>query len=389
MQSNQHMLKTGGISLFVLLSFFYGIYSAGDKHVEGENTEYVFAGEDTTTKQISLFFVGDMMGHEPMIGAAFNESKGVYEYAHWFQYISEFVHSFDYTCANLEVTLAGKPYSGYPQFSSPDAFAEGIFAAGFNIFVTANNHSQDRGKKGVERTILMLDSLGITHTGTFLDTLSRDQHYPLIQEVKGVKIALLNCTYGTNGLVVQHPNVVNMIDTLQIRKDLKTAVACGAQFTVVNIHWGTEYQRKENSEQDKLAQWLADAGADAIIGLHPHVVQPMFILHPKNDSLKNVPVAFSLGNFISNQRERYKDGGIGVVLHLKVKNKKVQWETWGYVPFWCRLGGSPRGYYSIPVSDWEANPNKYNLSSEEQSKISTFAEDTRGLLKDLQEIKVK
>ncbi|MFY8078196.1 MAG: CapA family protein, partial [Flavobacteriales bacterium] len=137
MQSNQHMLKTGGISLFLLLSFFYGIYSVGDKHVEGEKIDAVFAGEDTTTSEISLFFVGDMMGHEPMIGAAFNESKGVYEYAHWFQYISEFVHSFDYTCANLEVTLAGKPYSGYPQFSSPDAFAEGIFAAGFNIFVTA------------------------------------------------------------------------------------------------------------------------------------------------------------------------------------------------------------------------------------------------------------
>lgn len=383
------MLKTGGISLFVLLSFFYGIYSVGDKHVEGQKTDAVFAGEDTTTKEISLFFVGDMMGHEPMIGAAYNDSKGAYEYAHWFQYISEFVHSFDYRCANLEVTLAGKPYSGYPQFSSPDAFAEGIFSAGFNIFVTANNHSQDRGKKGVERTILMLDSLGITHTGTFLDTLSRDQNYPLIQEVKGVKIALLNCTYGTNGLVVQHPNVVNMIDTLQIRKDLKTAVERGAQFTVVNIHWGTEYQRKENSEQDKLAQWLADAGADAIIGLHPHVVQPMLILHPKNDSLKNVPVAFSLGNFISNQRERYKDGGIGVVLHLKVKNKKVQWDNWGYVPFWCRLGGSPRGYYSIPVSDWENHPDKYNFSSEEKSKISTFAEDTRGLLMKAKEIKLK
>jgi poly-gamma-glutamate capsule biosynthesis protein CapA/YwtB (metallophosphatase superfamily) len=337
MQSNQHMLKTGGISLFVLLSFFYGIYSVGDKHVEGQKTDAVFAGEDTTTKEISLFFVGDMMGHEPMIGAAYNDSKDTYEYAHWFQYITEFVHSFDYRCANLEVTLAGKPYSGYPQFSSPDVFAEGIFSAGFNIFVTANNHSQDRGKKGVERTILMLDSLGITHTGTFLDTLSRDRNYPLIQEVKGVKIALLNCTYGTNGLVVQHPNVVNMIDTLQLRKDLKTAVERGAQFTVVNIHWGTEYQRKENSEQDKLAQWLADAGADAIIGLHPHVVQPMLILHPKNDTLKNVPVAFSLGNFISNQRERFKDGGIGVVLRLKVKNKKVQWDTWGFAVSYTHL----------------------------------------------------
>ena len=388
MQSNRHMLKTGGISLFVLLSFFYGIYSVEDKPLIGENPISVFVSEDTTAKDISLFFVGDMMGHEPMIGAAFNDSTGVYEYTHWFQYISEFVHSFDYTCANLEVTLAGKPYSGYPQFSSPDAFAEGIKSAGFNILVTANNHSQDRGAKGLERTVRMLDSLGIMHTGTFLDTITRDKNYPLIQEVEGVKIALLNCTYGTNGLVVQHPNVVNMIDTLQIRKDLKKALDRGAQFTVVNIHWGTEYQRKQNSEQDKLAQWLADAGADAIIGLHPHVVQPMQILHPTSDSTKNVPVAYSLGNFISNQREHYKDGGIGVVLHLKVKNKKVQWDTWGYVPFWCRVGGNPHGYYSIQVSDWEANPNKYNFSSDEKAKISTFAEDTRELLKDIPEIKV-
>lgn len=383
------MLKTGGISLFILLSFFYGIHNVGDKYIEVQKTEIVSVGEDTTTKEISLFFVGDMMGHDPMIVAAFNESKGAYEYAHWFQYISEFVHSFDYTCANLEVTLAGKPYSGYPQFSSPDAFAEGIKSAGFNIFVTANNHSQDRGKKGLERTIHTLDSLGIAHTGTFIDTLTRNRHYPLIQEVKGVKIALLNGTYGTNGLVVQHPNVVNMIDTVQIRKDYQTAIERGAQFTVMNIHWGAEYQRKENSEQDKLAQWLADVGFDAIIGMHPHVVQPMVILHPKNNARKNVPVAFSLGNFISNQRDRYKDGGIGILLQLKVKNNKVQWDNWGYVPFWCRVGGSPRGYYSIPVSNWEANPNKYNLSSEEQSKISIFAEDTRGLLKDLKEIRVK
>jgi poly-gamma-glutamate synthesis protein (capsule biosynthesis protein) len=389
MQSNQHMLKTGGISLFVLLSFFYGIYSFGDKHLEGEHTVSVFVGEDTTAKDISLFFVGDMMGHEPMINAAFNHEKGVYDYSHWFQFIQEAVHSYDYSCANLEVTLAGKPFTGYPQFSSPDAYASAIRDAGFNIFVTANNHSQDRGKKGVERTIAVLDSMNIIHTGTFVDTLTRDKNYPLIQDVKGVKIALLNCTYGTNGLVVQHPNVVNMIDTAEIRKDLKTAKDRGAQFIVMNIHWGSEYQRKENAEQDKLAQWLADSGADAIIGLHPHVVQPMVILHPKNNPSKNVPVAFSLGNFISNQRERYKDGGIGVVLHIKVRNKAVTWNSWGYIPFWCRLGGSPRGYYSVPVSDWELHPEKYDLSSEEKAKISTFADDTRKLLLQSQEIRMK
>ena len=383
------MLKSGGISLFLLLSFFYGIYASGEKHVEAVHASSVYITEDTASRDITLFFVGDMMGHEPMINAAFDREKNVYDYSHWFQFIQETVHSYDYSCANLEVTLAGKPFTGYPQFSSPDAYATAIRDAGFNIFVTANNHSQDRGKKGVERTIAVLDSLKIIHTGTFVDTLTRDKNYPLTQEVKGVKIALLNCTYGTNGLVVQHPNVVNMIDTLQIRKDLKTAVERGAQFIVMNIHWGAEYQRKENAEQDKLAQWLADAGADAIIGMHPHVIQPMVILHPKNNPSKNVPVAFSLGNFISNQRERYKDGGIGVVLHLKVKNNTVSWNSWGYIPFWCRLGGSPRGYYSVPVSDWENHPEKYNMSAEEKLKISTFADDTRKLLLQSQEIKLK
>ncbi len=108
------MLKTGGISLFLLLSFFYGIHSSGEKHLEAEHTKSVFVTEDTTSKDITLFFVGDMMGHEPMINAAYNSEKGGYEYAHWFQYIQENVHSYDYACANLEVTLAGKPFSGYP-----------------------------------------------------------------------------------------------------------------------------------------------------------------------------------------------------------------------------------------------------------------------------------
>ena len=134
---------------------------------------------------------------------------------------------------------------------------------------------------------------------------------------------------------------------------------------------------------------IVSTAADAIIGMHPHVIQPMVILHPKNNPSKNVPVAFSLGNFISNQRERYKDGGIGVVLHLKVKNNTVSWNSWSYIPFWCRLGGSPRGYYSVPVSDWENHPEKYNMSAEEKLKISTFADDTRKLLLQSQEIKLK
>ena len=98
--------------------------------------------------------------------------------------------------------------------------------------------------------------------------------------------------------------IVNMIDTTQIKLDIQKAKKDGSNFIITTIHWGNEYQRKESSEQSKLAQWMADQGVDAIIGMHPHVVQPMKIIHPKNNPSKSVPVAYSLGNFVSNQRER-------------------------------------------------------------------------------------
>jgi poly-gamma-glutamate synthesis protein (capsule biosynthesis protein) len=132
---------------------------------------------------------------------------------------------------------------------------------------------------------------------------------------------------------------------------------------------------------------MADQGVDAIIGMHPHVVQPMKIIHPKNNQSKSVPVAFSLGNFVSNQRERYKNGGIGVELQLEVLNGKVTWQTWGYYPFWIQLGGKPRGYYVIPSSNWENNVTQFGLSEQDKVNIKQFSEDTRELLKGITELK--
>ena len=194
--------------------------------------------------------------------------------------------------------------------------------SGFDFLITANNHSLDRGKKGLERTIDVLDQLKIEHTGTFKDEKSRNDNYPYIKLLKGKKIAILNFTYGTNGLKVELPNIVNAIDTIQIKKDIKKAKALKSDFILVTIHWGSEYQRNYNDFQSNLAQWLCDEGADAIIGMHPHVVQPMEIMHPKNNKTKNIPIAYSLGNFVSNQRDQYKNGGIGVGLELKIKNNE-------------------------------------------------------------------
>ena len=340
--------------------------------------------EDST---ISLFFVGDLMGHQPMISAAKISDSNKYEYAHWFQYITPTIEKHDFAIANLEVALGGEPFSGYPQFSSPDSYAEGVKKSGFDFLITANNHSLDRGKKGLERTIDVLDQLKIEHTGTFKDEKSRNDNYPYIKLLKGKKIAILNFTYGTNGLKVELPNIVNAIDTIQIKKDIKKAKALKSDFILVTIHWGSEYQRNYNDFQSNLAQWLCDEGADAIIGMHPHVVQPMEIMHPKNNKTKNIPIAYSLGNFVSNQRDQYKNGGIGVGLELKIKNNELRFDNWTYLPFWVRLGGNPKGYYIIPVSEWEKNPGKFELNSTEVNEIKQFADDTRTLLVGSKEMK--
>ena len=276
---------------------------------------------DTT---FTLLFGGDMMGHQPMINAAFNDSTKAYEYDRWFQFIAPIVKQCDWACANLEVTLGGEPYTGYPQFSSPDEFPVAIKNAGFDFLVNANNHSQDRGSKGLERTIKVLDSLSIPHTGTFIDTLSFTKNYPAIVEVANCKIAILNYTYGTNGLIVKNPNIVNMIDSAAIIRDIRKARKMGAQLIIPVLHWGVEYQTKENSEQRKIAEYLANEKVNAIIGMHPHVVEPIkYQLTIEGHHTDSIPVAYSLGNYISNQRDRNRDGGIMVRLTVERKNKNI------------------------------------------------------------------
>ena len=131
-----------------------------------------------TDTSFTIVFGGDLMGHQPLNSAAWNDSTKQYEYDKWFQFIQPYLNSADYTFANLEVTLAGEPYTGYPQFSSPDSYAKAMKDAGIDFLFTANNHSQDRGKAGIERTIDVLDKFGILHTGTFKDTISRTNSYP-------------------------------------------------------------------------------------------------------------------------------------------------------------------------------------------------------------------
>ena len=187
-------------------------------------------------ERITLLFVGDLMQHTEQIKAA-KTSEG-YDYSDCFKHVKEEISRADIAIANLEVTMGGQPYRGYPAFSAPDEFLYAIKDAGFDVLVTANNHCLDRGKKGLERTVLMLDSLHIPYAGTYVNSEERSRRYPLMIEKNGFRIALLAYTYATNGLNPAAPNIVNYIDKEQMKEDILVARRMNPDGIISCMNWG-------------------------------------------------------------------------------------------------------------------------------------------------------
>ena len=336
--------------------------------------------QDTT--RLSLVFLGDIMQHDSQIADAYVAEEGVYDYAPCFQYIRPYIEAADLAIGNLEVTLAGKPYKGYPQFSAPDELLMALKEIGLDVIVTANNHSVDRGRKGVERTISMLDSFNIRHTGTFKTPAEKENTHPLIVERQGFKLAILNYTYGTNGLAVSRPNVVNMLDTAEIREDLRKAVSLKPDMIIVFPHWGLEYQNLPSKSQKEITALFFKHGAHLVIGSHPHVLQPME--WRKQD---NQLVAYSLGNFVSGQRKRYTDGGALIRIELeKVKfndgSSLTGIDTAGYILEWVyRTNDAKKDYFVLPVPDVESTPEAFYMDAASKEAFRTFVSDSRALFK--------
>jgi poly-gamma-glutamate capsule biosynthesis protein CapA/YwtB (metallophosphatase superfamily) len=333
-------------------------------------------GQDTT--HLSILFTGDIMQHDSQIAAAYDPVTKEYNYEPCFEHISPILQSADLTIGNLEVTLGGPPYKGYPQFSAPDQLADQLKKSGFDILVTANNHCVDRGRKGLERTISILDTLEILHTGTFVDSVNRRSSYPLRVEKKGITLSLLNYTYGTNGISVSFPNVVNLIDTVLIKNDLALARTQRTDAIVVFMHWGNEYQSLPNQFQRKVAELCFREGAKLVIGAHPHVVQPM-----EWNKEKDRLIAYSLGNFVSGQRPRYRDGGATLWVELEKIRKdsmnttlirQVHYELqWVY-----KTPGVKSQFYILPVQQFEGDTIVLNTKAA-RTAFDLFKEDSRAL----------
>jgi poly-gamma-glutamate capsule biosynthesis protein CapA/YwtB (metallophosphatase superfamily) len=341
--------------------------------------------QEPKNDQLSLLFIGDIMGHGPQIKAALNDSSKTYSYQDMFKHIKEEVSDADFTIANLEVTLAGKPYQGYPQFSSPDALALACKSNGIDAFVMANNHSCDRGGDGIKRSIDVVDKLNLLHTGTFKNNKDRDSLNLLILTKNNIKVGILNYTYGTNGLPFPNPTYVNLIDTALIAKDILAAKKTDIDKLIVFTHWGKEYKEQPDNFQLNTASFLFSKKVDIVIGSHPHVLQKMIYV-PKQESqdeLNESFIVYSLGNYVSNQRDRRKDGGCMVKITLEKNNESVTIKECGYFLTWVykKVIGGKINYHVLPCSRFENDSTFFN-KKEDFSKMKLFIDDSRKLFKE-------
>lgn len=325
--------------------------------------------------------VGDLMQHREQLDAAYNPATNSYDYSDCFQAIQPILNLGDLTIGNLETTLAGTEYSqyrGWPRFNSPDEFALALKRAGFNLLITANNHSVDHFGHGMERTIKVLDSFGIDHTGTFLNQESRDLTYPYIVNEKGFRIAVLAYTDIVNILPVPAPYILNRAFEDQIKADLEKAKEMEPDFIITYMHWGNEYKNYPSSRQRILAEFLYDNGADFVVGAHPHVVQTIDkrgYLGP----VKNNPglIVYSLGNFISDFSGKYTQGGLIFEIVLeRTGNGDVAIQDYGFLPTWVDREEAER-YVILPVSEIEADRITYALADVDRTKLELHGANTR------------
>lgn len=292
---------------------------------------------------------GDVMSHMPVTNDAWDETLGEYDYKPIMAGAEKYISQADYAVTNLETVLGGGPkYTGYPLFNSPDGLAHSLKDVGFDLALTANNHSLDQGYAGLERTLDVLDEAGIAHVGT---SRANEASAPVVADVGGISVAFLGYTYGTNGnaLPENAPDCVNLFntdymtslktpDTERLVSDLAAAQELDTDLIAVMIHWGVEYQTKQNVYQEEVADLLIANGADLVLGGHSHVPQPMELrtVTGEDGTERTGFVAYSLGNFISSQYMEYTY--ITAVLTVELEKDNVTGEAgvtgWSYAPMY-------------------------------------------------------
>ena len=321
---------------------------------------------------VTICIIGDVMLHSAQIENCFSRyaatdhkadpaESGHYDFSPCFSEIRTLLEDADICAANMEFTLAGPPYSGYPAFCAPDSYAGYAADCGVDIFLTANNHILDKGASGALRTLEVYRGMkerGILDTGCFADSVSMQERYPLIVEKKGLRIAFVNFTYGTNVTADSGFPAVCMMDREKIASAMEKA-RNEADVIIALPHWGTEYALKHSAGQEEMAEFLVRRGADAVIGSHPHVVQDTGTIKALDGDY--VPVIYSTGNIISNMSA--DNTQIGLVVTVPVV-RYVDGEARLCEPeftfTWCSLpGGLTDSHITIPVLEFEGRRSEW------------------------------
>ena len=256
--------------------------------------------------KIRMLFVGDIMAHQQQLDAA--KYKGndktkinTWDFSPQFRRIRPMIEN-AFLIGNLETVFAGAGkkmnYTGYPTFNTPDSLADTLLDLKFDLLTLANNHIFDKGASGARRTTEVLDSRDITWIGLGLDRGISDD--VIVLEHEGFKIAFINYTYGSNIYPKSSDVRLNIISEDAIQKSIELAKTFKPDIITACFHWGYEYHHSPSVHQKKAAEVAFNAGADLIVGTHPHVLQPIEISFSNDDRVR--AVAWSLGNFVSFQR---------------------------------------------------------------------------------------
>ena len=274
------------------------------EEIEKESIEEKLEVEiESSPIEVSLVAVGDNLIHTSLIKAGKNDD-GTYNYDFMYEEIAYLLENKDIKAINQETILINdrNQYSGYPTFGSPIEIGEALINVGFNVVTHATNHTYDKKIQGI------LDSYNFWKQYENVTTLGihnseEDFNKKNIVDYNGIKIGMLNYTYGLNGFVLPDDKQFltnTLYDEEKIKIDIEE-LKKECDFVIVFPHWGTEYTHKETSYQTNLANLMANAGADLIIGTHPHVIEPVKEIIQENG--RKTVCYYSLGNFISSQDE--------------------------------------------------------------------------------------
>ena len=313
-------------TLLIILIVIAGMYAAvmvygalsPDVPIIMNTEDDVPLPEEKLYETINITAIGDCLMHNTQIWSG-QQPDGSFNFDTFFSPVRPLIEEGDYCSANFEAPMAGpvSGYTGYPVFNSPDEIADTFKQAGIDLIITANNHILDRGYKGALRTMEVLHSRGLDTTGTYA-SLEESQQF-LIKDIRGVKVGYLAYSYSTNGIPVpaEHPYFFNYLEPEKVLQDI-ALIRPQVDMVVLVLHWGQEYQPRPTEEQRKMAIKFLTAGADIILGSHPHVIQTMETIKIEN---RDAFVIYSMGNFISHQRGQERNSGIVLRIEL-VKNFK-------------------------------------------------------------------